>query len=45
VGREVIGKVTEQGNEGVILGVIDETATNGEKVFDEALNTWKDIKK
>jgi conjugal transfer mating pair stabilization protein TraG len=45
VGREVIGKTKEEGNEGVVLGVIDETVTNGEKVFDEALTVWKDIKK
>lgn len=45
VGREVIGKVREEDNEGVVLGVVDETVTNGEKVFDEALNNWKDIKK
>ena len=45
VGREVIGKVREEGNEGVVLGVVDETVTNGEKVFREVSDFLREDKK
>jgi hypothetical protein len=45
VGREVIGKVREEGSEGVVLGVAEETVTNGEKVFREASDFLREDKK
>jgi hypothetical protein len=45
VGRDVISKVREEDSEGVILGVIDETATNGEKVFREVSDFLREDKK
>jgi hypothetical protein len=41
----VIGKTKEEGNEGAVVGLIDEAVSNGEKVFREASDFLREDKK